>query len=152
VALGLEQHLLDEAPVAVLGVAAAGDLGARVAQPQAQAVADPLEVAERQEPRATGPGRARDRGERDGGDVDARQQRVGEVALEAGDLTAQRPSGRAFVDIDERRPRQRRGGRLSRVFQQLHSSLLGKREFYHWLRNRTTASGALSPRRSRRRT
>src|SRR4051794_19821286 len=76
VALRLEHHLLDQAPVAVLDPGAVGQRAAGIRDPARQLVAELLELRQRQQPRpaaATADGRVRHVGARPGGAEDRRE-------------------------------------------------------------------------------
>jgi hypothetical protein len=102
VAAGVGVHRLEHGARSLLTLGADAQGAPRPPQLAGQLVAQDLELAETQQPRAVA---ARH------GDVDRRggktgDQRVGELALEPGDLGPQRPAGRVLVH----RRRERRGG------------------------------------------
>ena len=80
----------------LLDLGALGDRGARVAEPLGQLVADPLELAEIEQPRLAA---RRIAAECQAAHLRSGHERVGELTLEAGDLCAQRPPGGALVDV-----------------------------------------------------
>lgn len=102
VAPGLEEHLLEQDALARLAVGPLADLGPHVGQPPGLGIAHPLELAEGQEPRATEPGpeRAHLRLLVAGPELG---QGLREVALEPGDLPAQRLARRVLVDLGKGR-------------------------------------------------
>ena len=121
VAAGLEAHAFEQDAIALLELGALGDRRTRAAQAPGQIVAEALQLAQAQQPRAGAAGHRPFRvGARIGG-----EEGGGQLALELGDLLAQGASRRALVRLDDRRePRAQRGrmllGRCDVVFQKLH--------------------------------
>jgi hypothetical protein len=105
VALGLGDHPLQGLPVALLDPGAARELVLRLAQAGGEPVADPLEIADAQDPRAAG-------GDDLVADPGARErcgEELRELLLEGGDLTPQVTAG-ASLGIPAIQPGERRHG------------------------------------------
>jgi hypothetical protein len=104
VALGRGDHPLDEAAVRLLGLGPPRELGAGVAKPQRQGVAEPLELADREHPRAAERTDAPfDPPAREGG-----AEHVPELALDPADLAAQVGARAALGGLGRRRRGERR--------------------------------------------
>jgi hypothetical protein len=99
VALGLGDHPLHEAPVGLLDLGLARELGLRVAQPQGEGVANPLELPGREH---AGPADGADppfqAGTREGG-----REKLAEPALELADLAPEVLAGTALGARGHRR-------------------------------------------------
>ena len=108
---GIAQHVLDELAVARLDLGAVVERAARLVQPVGEVVAELLELAQAQQPRAAAPvdaeldARARVSGDEGGG----------ELGLDLGDLLAKRASGGKLVTLDDER-RNRGNGRPTERF------------------------------------
>jgi len=105
VATGLQQHALQQNAVALVYLGAGRNLRAGVGEAPSQSVAQTLEVAQAQEPGSAAV--AVERGGRQGRPLrmrERRHERIGELALELGDLAAQRPPRVAFLRRMERAP------------------------------------------------
>jgi hypothetical protein len=101
VALGVEHHALDQSPVFLLACRSLGEVGADRAQPLGEVVANALELSEAEDARTGEPG---DRPLESVAGVGGGEH-LGQLALELGDLVAQRPARGTLVDFDDRRAR-----------------------------------------------
>jgi hypothetical protein len=105
VALGLDQHPLEQAPVGLLGVGSPPELALGVAQAEREGVAGALELTGRQDPRSSQ--RADlpfEAAAREGGG-----EQLAQSSLEPGDLVAKVRAGAALAGFGDARSGRRRG-------------------------------------------
>jgi len=99
---GRQEHLLDQQARRLLALGLRGEVAAQRPQPVGELVAQRLEVAQPEHARTGAARRHRRRGDLRVGGADGGAH----LALETGDLVAQRPTGRSLVDLrlDDPRP------------------------------------------------
>jgi hypothetical protein len=124
VALGVEHHPLDQAAILLLLRGALREIALHPAQAGREVVAHALQLAQGEHAR---PGHGGHRPVQAGARI-GRGEGLGELALEAGDLLAQRPARGPLVDLDDRGARQDGRRRVQGLFEQFHpaTSSLGR--------------------------